>query len=132
MPSLVVMNDTQNSFFLFTCVLPSFNRLEDDFAGDLKAYNDYLEQKEDLIYDMTCGTKEEMERAQAKVRAYEDAHRSEITENAAKRYSRKGGERRGGHLPRVLCADVHSFVAMHYKGRLLSAELYVRHISRLA
>ncbi|CAM9913662.1 unnamed protein product, partial [Sphacelaria rigidula] len=66
-----------------------FNRLEDDFAGDLKAYNDYLEQKEDLIYDMTCGTKEEMERAQAKVRAYEDAHRSEITENAAKRFDRE-------------------------------------------
>lgn len=79
------------------------------------AYNNYLEEKEDLIYDMTCGTKEEVERAQAKVRAYEDAHRSEITENAAKRYSREGGERRG-HLLHVLCIKVHSFVAMYYKG----------------
>lgn len=49
------------------------------------AYNDYLEEKEDLIYDITCGTKEEAERAHAKVRSYEDAHRSEITKNAAKK-----------------------------------------------
>lgn len=66
-----------------------FNRSEEDFGGDLRAYNDYLEEKEDLIYDITSGSKEEVEGAQAKVRAYEEQYRNEITENAAKRFDRE-------------------------------------------
>lgn len=80
-PVCYVRTSTNFVCFLFR----SFNRSEEDFGGDLRAYNDYLEEKEDLIYDITCGSKEEVERAQAKVRAYEDQHRNEITENAAKR-----------------------------------------------
>lgn len=63
----------------------SFNRSEEDFGGDLRAYNDYLEEKENLIYDLTNGTKEEAEQANARVRAYEEEHRIEITKNAAKK-----------------------------------------------
>ncbi|CAN0200344.1 unnamed protein product, partial [Hapterophycus canaliculatus] len=62
-----------------------FNRSEDDFGGDLKAYNDYLETMEDVIYGLCSGDKKEVERAQGLVRGYEDAHRGEITKNAAKK-----------------------------------------------
>lgn len=61
------------------------NRSEEDFGGDLRAYNDYLEEREDLIYGLSSGNKDEMEQAQAKVRTYEDSHRGEITKNAARK-----------------------------------------------
>lgn len=76
---------------LFPAALPhgdcqsSFNRLEDDFGGDLKAYNDYLETMEDIIFDLCSGDKDEVERAQARVREYEEQNRPEITKNAAKK-----------------------------------------------
>lgn len=63
----------------------SFNRSEDDFGGDLRAYNDYLETMEDIIYGLCSGDKKEVDRAQGLVREYEDAHRGEITKNAAKK-----------------------------------------------
>ena len=63
----------------------SFNRSEEDFEGDLKAYNDYLETREDIIFGLCSGDKDEVEQAQAKVREYEDQHRGEITKNAAKK-----------------------------------------------
>lgn len=63
----------------------SFNRSEDDFDGDLRAYNDYLETMEDIIYGLCSGDKKEAEQAQARVREYEDGHRGEITKNAAKK-----------------------------------------------
>lgn len=64
----------------------SFNRPEEDFGGDLRAYNDFLETMEDVIFGLCSGNKEEIDRAQAKVREYEDVHRGEITKNAAKKY----------------------------------------------
>lgn len=63
----------------------SFNRSEEDFNGDLRAYNDYLETMEDIIYGLCSGDKKEAEQAQARVREYEDGHRGEITKNAAKK-----------------------------------------------
>ena len=63
----------------------SFNRSEEDFNGDLRAYNDYLETMEDIIYGLCSGDKREAEKAQARVREYEDGHRGEITKNAAKK-----------------------------------------------
>lgn len=63
----------------------SFNRSEEDFEGDLLAYNNYLEDKEDLIYALTNGSKEENEAAKARVRTYQEAYRGEITKNAAKK-----------------------------------------------
>lgn len=65
--------------------LNSFNRSEEDFGGDLRAYNDYLETMEDVIYGLCSGDKGEADRAQATVREYEDRHRGEITKNAAKK-----------------------------------------------
>lgn len=62
-----------------------FNRSEEDFEGDLQAYNDYLEHREDIIYGLCSGVKEEISQAQAKVQQYEDGHRDEITKNAAKK-----------------------------------------------
>ena len=63
----------------------SFNRSEEDFEGDLKAYNDYLETREDIIFGLCSVDKDEVEQAQARVREYEDQHRGEITKNAAKK-----------------------------------------------
>ncbi|CAM9829695.1 unnamed protein product, partial [Discosporangium mesarthrocarpum] len=63
-----------------------FNRTEVDFKGDLLAYNNYLEEQEDLIFAMTSGTKEEAAAASAKLREYEEKNRAEITRNAARRY----------------------------------------------
>jgi len=63
----------------------SFNRSEEDFGGDLRAYNDYLETMEDIIYGLCSGDKKQADEAQAKVREYEDSHRGEITKNAARK-----------------------------------------------
>eukprot|EP00752_Nemacystus_decipiens_P007211 g6454.t1 len=66
-----------------------FNRAEEDFNGDLRAYNDYLETMEDIIYGLCSGDKKEAEQAQARVREYENGHRGEITKNAAKKVDRE-------------------------------------------
>ncbi|CAM9166374.1 unnamed protein product [Ectocarpus sp. 6 AP-2014] len=66
-----------------------FNRSEEDFGGDLGAYNDYLETMEDVIYGLCSGDKGEADRAQATVREYEDRHRGEITKNAARKVDRE-------------------------------------------
>ena len=51
----------------------------------MRAYNDYLECREDIIYGLCSGIKDEIIQAQAKVQEYEDRHRDEITKNAAKK-----------------------------------------------
>ncbi|CAM9818126.1 unnamed protein product, partial [Choristocarpus tenellus] len=66
-------------------VVKIFNRTEVDFEGNLQAYNNYLEEMEDLIFAMTSGTKEEADAAATTLRSYEEKNKAEITRNAAKR-----------------------------------------------
>lgn len=83
--SIQFLANCRKKLLLYFYDLNSFNRSEEDFAGDLRAYNDYLETMEDVIYGLCSGDKGEADRAQATVREYEDKHRSEITKNAAKK-----------------------------------------------
>lgn len=80
------MNKTQSGRNTNATHELSFNRSEEDFNGDLRGYNDYLETREDIIYGLCSGNKDEIDQAQARVREYEDVHRGEITKNAAKKW----------------------------------------------
>jgi CDK-activating kinase assembly factor MAT1 len=53
-----------------------FNKVESDFES-LKEYNDYLEQVEDIIYSIV-NEEPNAEEMKAKVKAYEEQHKSEI------------------------------------------------------
>jgi CDK-activating kinase assembly factor MAT1 len=57
-----------------------FNKVEDDFE-DLRAYNDYLQQVEDLTFALTSGPEAERRRAEANLQAYEHEHKAEIERN---------------------------------------------------
>ena len=53
-----------------------FNKVEADFAT-LGEYNDYLEEKEDIIFSIV-NEEPNAEEAKAKIRAYEEANKAEI------------------------------------------------------
>lgn len=69
-------------------VMRVFNKTERDFAS-LVEYNDYLEDVEDLIYSIV-NEEPNAEECKSKIKAYEDAHRTEI----AIRQSRRADEER--------------------------------------
>ena len=57
-----------------------FNQVEDDFT-DLRAYNDYLEKVEDMVFELLNGSDASKARAEAKLSAYEQQHKAEIERN---------------------------------------------------
>ncbi|KAI1094027.1 CDK-activating kinase assembly factor [Rostrohypoxylon terebratum] len=57
-----------------------FNMAEDDFET-LRDYNDYLQQVEDLTFDLVHGGDEQRRAAEKKLAAYEQQHREEIEKN---------------------------------------------------
>lgn len=60
---------------------PSFNRREDDF-DTLLDFNNYLNEVEDVTYDLIHGTIPEIEAAEKKLQAHAAANRAEIQRNA--------------------------------------------------
>ncbi|KAI1209604.1 CDK-activating kinase assembly factor [Annulohypoxylon truncatum] len=57
-----------------------FNMTEDDFVS-LRDYNDYLQQVEDLTFDLVQGGDADRKAAEKKLLAYEQKHRDEIEKN---------------------------------------------------
>ncbi|KAK4637231.1 RNA polymerase II transcription factor B subunit 3 [Fulvia fulva] len=57
-----------------------FNRREDEFES-LRAYNDYLNEVEDITFNLINNI--DLEDTERRFRAYEDQHKSEIAENAS-------------------------------------------------
>ncbi|OTA94081.1 hypothetical protein M434DRAFT_394983 [Hypoxylon sp. CO27-5] len=57
-----------------------FNMTQDDFET-LRDYNDYLQQVEDLTFDLVQGGEAERKEAEQKLLAYEQKHRDEIEKN---------------------------------------------------
>ncbi|KAI1454708.1 CDK-activating kinase assembly factor [Annulohypoxylon moriforme] len=57
-----------------------FNMTEDDFVS-LRDYNDYLQQVEDLTFDLVQGGDAERKAAEKKLLAYEQKHRDDIEKN---------------------------------------------------
>ncbi|KAI1103662.1 CDK-activating kinase assembly factor MAT1-domain-containing protein [Jackrogersella minutella] len=57
-----------------------FNNTEDDFVS-LQDYNDYLQQVEELTFDLVQGGEAERRGAEKKLVAYEQKHREEIEKN---------------------------------------------------
>ncbi|KAK5166951.1 TFIIH/NER complex subunit [Saxophila tyrrhenica] len=57
-----------------------FNRREEEFE-DLRAYNDYLNEVEDITFNLI--NKLEVEETEKRFKAYQRAHEREITENAS-------------------------------------------------
>ncbi|KAI0169905.1 CDK-activating kinase assembly factor [Hypoxylon sp. FL1284] len=57
-----------------------FNMAEEDFES-LRAYNDYLQQVEDLTFDLVQGAEPDRRRAEAELLAYEQRHRDDIEKN---------------------------------------------------
>lgn len=57
-----------------------FNRREDEFQT-LRDYNDYLNNVEDITFNLTEGI--DVEETEAKLKAYQAEHASKITQNAA-------------------------------------------------
>jgi len=61
-------------------VIAVFNKKEGDFAT-LRDWNDYLEQVETLIFDLTEGNEKERAAAEKKLEGYSKGHKKEIEEN---------------------------------------------------
>ncbi|XDG08849.1 hypothetical protein ABKA04_008464 [Annulohypoxylon sp. FPYF3050] len=61
-------------------VMAVFNMAEDDFET-LRDYNDYLQQVEDLTFDLVHGGEQQRRAAEKKLVAYEQQHREEIEKN---------------------------------------------------
>src|SRR5271170_719026 len=59
----------------------SFNKRREDFKS-LRAYNDYLEEVEDIIFNLVNGT--DVKQTEAKVSAYEAENKSSIAANEAR------------------------------------------------
>jgi CDK-activating kinase assembly factor MAT1 len=59
----------------------SFNKRREDFKS-LRAYNDYLEEVEDIIFNLVNGT--DIKQTEAKVSAYEAENKSSIAVNEAR------------------------------------------------
>ncbi|OTA68447.1 CDK-activating kinase assembly factor [Hypoxylon sp. EC38] len=57
-----------------------FNMTQDDFET-LRDYNDYLQQVEDLTFDLVQGGEAERKEAEQKLLAYEQKHKDEIEKN---------------------------------------------------
>ncbi|RYP08116.1 hypothetical protein DL764_002099 [Monosporascus ibericus] len=57
-----------------------FNMTQDDFET-LRDYNNYLQEVEDLTFDLVSGGEAERARAEERLRAHEQAHRDEIERN---------------------------------------------------
>ncbi|KAI2604457.1 CDK-activating kinase assembly factor MAT1-domain-containing protein [Hypoxylon fragiforme] len=57
-----------------------FNMTQDDFT-DLRAYNDYLQQVEDLTFDLVQGNENDRKTAEQQLLSYEQKHREEIEKN---------------------------------------------------
>lgn len=57
-------------------VLKVFNKIQSDF-GSLAEFNDYLEEKEDIIFSIV-NEEANAEDAKSKIRAYEEANKAEI------------------------------------------------------
>ncbi|RYO95179.1 hypothetical protein DL766_004192 [Monosporascus sp. MC13-8B] len=57
-----------------------FNMAQDDFET-LRDYNNYLQEVEDLTFDLVSGGEAERARAEERLRAHEQAHRDEIERN---------------------------------------------------
>lgn len=57
-----------------------FNRRQDDFET-LFDYNNYLEEVENLTFDLVNGTSEEKAKAEDKIRAYKNQNMEDIEEN---------------------------------------------------
>ncbi|KAI1397217.1 CDK-activating kinase assembly factor [Hypoxylon fuscum] len=68
-----------------------FNMTEDDFET-LKAYNDYLQQVEDLTFDLVSGGEAARKKAEQELATYEQKHRDDIEKN--KRRGRDAESRR--------------------------------------
>jgi CDK-activating kinase assembly factor MAT1 len=84
----------------------SFNRREDDF-NTLYDYNNYLNEVEDITYDLINGSASKAEAAEKKLGAYAQSHRQEIARNAllakeenASRKSREEASREQARLRR--------------------------------
>ncbi|KAI0853557.1 CDK-activating kinase assembly factor [Daldinia vernicosa] len=60
-----------------------FNMTQDDFVS-LRDYNDYLQQVEDLTFDLVNGDETEKQNAEQKLLAYEQKHKDEIEKNKKK------------------------------------------------
>ncbi|SCV01317.1 LAMI_0G10704g1_1 [Lachancea mirantina] len=56
-----------------------FNKTMDDFDGDLAAYNKYLEEVEDIIYNLNNGV--DVAKTEEKLRTYEDLNKQLIMSN---------------------------------------------------
>ncbi|KAI2626130.1 CDK-activating kinase assembly factor [Hypomontagnella submonticulosa] len=57
-----------------------FNMTQDDFVS-LRDYNDYLQQVEDLTFDLVQGDDEARRKAEDQLQAYEQKHKEEIEKN---------------------------------------------------
>ncbi|KAI0105956.1 CDK-activating kinase assembly factor [Daldinia grandis] len=60
-----------------------FNMTQDDFVS-LRDYNDYLQQVEDLTFDLVNGDETEQRNAEQKLLAYEQKHKEDIEKNKKK------------------------------------------------
>ena len=61
--------------------LARYNKTEEEFDS-LDAYNDYLEEVEDIVFNLS--NKIDVEAMKEKIRAYEEQHRDEIVANQAR------------------------------------------------
>lgn len=59
-----------------------FNRQQSDFEN-LLAWNDYLQDVEDLVFDIVNGSAKEKKIAEDKLKAYEEVNKKEIADNRA-------------------------------------------------
>lgn len=73
-----------------------FNQLPDAFPS-LRAYNDYLENVEDIVFRLVEGI--DVQVTESEVRAYEAAHREQIATAKAKRAEQRAAELRAAALP---------------------------------
>lgn len=64
-------------------VLKVYNKTQDDFA-DLRSYNDYLEEVEDIIYSIV-NEEHNAEECKTKIKAYEEEHRAQIVQRQARK-----------------------------------------------
>ncbi|KAK4188516.1 hypothetical protein QBC35DRAFT_496100 [Podospora australis] len=75
-----------------------FNQVEDDFET-LEAYNDYLQQVEDLTFDLVNGSESKRREVEATLQQYEAEHKADIERN------RKAGREADEQSRRRLAAE---------------------------
>jgi len=78
-----MLQTTSSRLFVFFLQIFSYNKVEKDFPSLLE-YNNYLEEVEDIIFSIV-NEEPNAEEAKAKVKAYEEANRSQIVMRQSQR-----------------------------------------------